>query len=266
MTTPDSKLTVRTATQEFRVRRRTVRRLLRDGSVIGAEPVGSGREWLIPRQSLERLGLEPRATPASGARRWPLAAAAAVAAVIAILVVAIAVTSDDDSTVAATPENAASTSPAGEPDGADVDSTSTTSAPSTTSPSTTSTSTTVAPLPIGPPAPPSTTESPDPSTAPEPVPTPTPADSGDSGDSPNTDGQGTHEVVAGDNLWAIASHELQAQDPDASEADVFQYWQAVIDANADQLIEAGNPDLILPGQQITLPSTSIVGGPVAASP
>lgn len=299
MTTPDPKLTVRTATQEFRVRRRTMRRLLRDGSVIGAERVGSGREWLIPRQSLIRIGLEPRRGSSTVARRWPLIAVC-LAAVVAILAVGITVTDDDDGTVATAPDNAASSSTGGD----DQDEASSGAAPddaddvTAASPggesSTTTTSATASSSPIGPPAHP-TTSSPDddgqsgdletgsdtadndPSEDHTADSDPTDNDSADegsrdsatddaAGDSPNATDRGQHEVVAGDNLWTIAAQTLRAQTPDASDADVIPYWQAVIDANADQLVDAGNPDLILPGQVLTLPSTSIVGGPVAASP
>lgn len=97
--------------------------------------------------------------------------------------------------------------------------TSTTAAPTTT---------TTAPAPA-----------PEPDPAPDPAPAPTPA--------------GQYTVVTGDNFWDIAEATVLEAQPDASQAQVTSYWLELIDANADQLVEAGNADLILPGQVFELP-------------
>ena len=34
---------------------------------------------------------------------------------------------------------------------------------------------------------------------------------------------------------------------------IAAYWRVVIEANLDRLVEPGNPDLIMPGQEIVLP-------------
>jgi nucleoid-associated protein YgaU len=34
---------------------------------------------------------------------------------------------------------------------------------------------------------------------------------------------------------------------------VGRYWRRLIDANRDRLVDPGNPDLLLPGQELVLP-------------
>ena len=41
--------------------------------------------------------------------------------------------------------------------------------------------------------------------------------------------------------------------PEAAERTVTRYWRALIDANRANLVDSGNPDLFVPGQQLTLP-------------
>lgn len=63
---------------------------------------------------------------------------------------------------------------------------------------------------------------------------------------------------SGDSLWSIAEDTL-LDDPrrtEVSEQEVAEYWRVLIEANTDRLVEPGNPDLILPGQEFILPPTS----------
>ncbi len=64
---------------------------------------------------------------------------------------------------------------------------------------------------------------------------------------------GVHAVVAGDHLWGIAANHLEATvGRSVTEDEICQYWIRVIDANRDS-IRSGDPDLIYPNEQITLP-------------
>ena len=69
-------------------------------------------------------------------------------------------------------------------------------------------------------------------------------------------------LLEDDDVWEImlnAPEEtlLDERDGEASTAisdeDIAGYWRILIAANQDRLIEPGNPDLILPGQELTLP-------------
>jgi nucleoid-associated protein YgaU len=63
-------------------------------------------------------------------------------------------------------------------------------------------------------------------------------------------------VVVGDNLWTIAKGHLAATRgrPAAtlSDREVAAYWLKVVDANRQRL-RSRDPDLIYPGEQVTLP-------------
>jgi len=82
--------------------------------------------------------------------------------------------------------------------------------------------------------------------------------------SPGEDGEGgapaapptvQHTVVIGESFWAIAEHEVgQMAGGTPTEAQVASYWRVLIDVNADNLVQAGNPNLIHPGQVLDLPS------------
>ena len=67
------------------------------------------------------------------------------------------------------------------------------------------------------------------------------------------------KVVTGDSFWSIAEQVVTSVQPDASLATITSYWSSLVDANVDQLAQAGNADLILPGQVFTLPP--FPGGP-----
>lgn len=58
----------------------------------------------------------------------------------------------------------------------------------------------------------------------------------------------TYRVQPGDSLWAIAARALG----DASTDAVDGYWRAIYEANRDVVGE--DPDLIFPGQTLTIPA------------
>lgn len=61
-------------------------------------------------------------------------------------------------------------------------------------------------------------------------------------------------VAPGESFWAIADEHLQdTWERAVTEGEVAAYWKVLIDANVDRLVEPGNPDLLYPGQVLTLP-------------
>ena len=65
---------------------------------------------------------------------------------------------------------------------------------------------------------------------------------------------GTVVVEPGDHLWKISQTELARRLGRAARPDeVAPYWLSVIDANRGSL-HSGDPDLIYPGELITLPA------------
>ena len=67
--------------------------------------------------------------------------------------------------------------------------------------------------------------------------------------------QSEWEVRPGDHLWSVAEHVLERGGVGStSDGAVAAYWRRLIVANADRLADPGNPDLILPGQVLTLPT------------
>jgi DNA-binding SARP family transcriptional activator len=69
-------------------------------------------------------------------------------------------------------------------------------------------------------------------------------------------------VEAGDGFWAIAEEQVEAQLGHAATDDQIRpYWEALIDANHDQLADPANPNLLFTGQHLAL-----VGPPAAARP
>lgn len=59
-------------------------------------------------------------------------------------------------------------------------------------------------------------------------------------------------VKKGDHLWKISARHLTEVAPDVR---VAPYWREVVDLNTPRL-RSGDPDLIYPGEEIELPSTS----------
>ena len=61
-------------------------------------------------------------------------------------------------------------------------------------------------------------------------------------------------VRPGDHLWGLAERDVAAHvggTPD--EATVQRHWASVVEANRDRLVVPGDPDLVLPDQQLLLP-------------
>jgi nucleoid-associated protein YgaU len=63
-------------------------------------------------------------------------------------------------------------------------------------------------------------------------------------------------VEAGDSLWSIAEEVVRTARPDSAQRNVTRYWRALVDANRAHLVDPGNPDLLVPGQQLALPPFS----------
>ena len=76
------------------------------------------------------------------------------------------------------------------------------------------------------------------------------------GGNTRSDERQPYEVASGDNLWAIArAHLSKARSGGSGEPtnrEVADYWVRVVEANLHGL-RSGNPDLIYPGEEITLP-------------
>ncbi|MEJ7846299.1 MAG: hypothetical protein WKF93_11710 [Acidimicrobiales bacterium] len=123
----------------------------------------------------------------------------------------------------------------------------TTAAPTTVAPTTAVPSTTVAPsTPLAPP----TTDAPSATGTP-------PSSMDEAGPSGTDDGGSTTAEVAaqsGDSMWSITEQVLEERlDRAPTTAEIAQVWNLVLEANADQLPEPGNPDLIYVGQTVFVP-------------
>jgi hypothetical protein len=77
---------------------------------------------------------------------------------------------------------------------------------------------------------------------PAPGPPPAPARSGDV------------TVEVGDSFWSIAAEEMaQRTGAPPSERQIVPYWRQLIEHNRVVLVDPGNPDLLYPGQVVSLP-------------
>ena len=78
------------------------------------------------------------------------------------------------------------------------------------------------------------------------------------GGRPSLNRDDTVIVMNGDSIWSIAEETLEDVwgRSDLTEEQIADYWRILIDANEDRLVDPGNPDLILPGQELVLPPTS----------
>jgi hypothetical protein len=72
------------------------------------------------------------------------------------------------------------------------------------------------------------------------------------------DGPDVHVVVSGESFWSIAESRLVRAGQPTDDATVAAYWRCLVGANLDRLVVEGEPDLILPGQELIVP-------PIAAS-
>lgn len=64
---------------------------------------------------------------------------------------------------------------------------------------------------------------------------------------------GEHTVAPGESFWSIAE---DVAGEGASLEAVTSVWVDLLAANADRLVEPGNPDLIVPGQVLVLPGSA----------
>lgn len=61
-------------------------------------------------------------------------------------------------------------------------------------------------------------------------------------------------VEVGDSFWSIAADELtERHGAPPSERQIDPYWRRLIEHNRTVLVDPGNPDLLYPGQVVTLP-------------
>ena len=61
-------------------------------------------------------------------------------------------------------------------------------------------------------------------------------------------------VEIGDSFWSIAAEELAQQGgAPPSDRQIVPYWRRLIEHNRAVLVDPGNPDLIYPGQVLSLP-------------
>ena len=77
-------------------------------------------------------------------------------------------------------------------------------------------------------------------------------------DTRSSNGDDAWIVESGDSLWTIAQETLEDHSSGVSfsEEEIADYWRTLIAANEDRLVEPGNPDFILPGQELILPPTT----------
>lgn len=69
------------------------------------------------------------------------------------------------------------------------------------------------------------------------------------------DPAGEWDVESGDHFWHIAEQTLlEAWGRPPTDREIAPYWRQLIDANRDRLRPPGDPDLIHPGQHLTIPA------------
>jgi hypothetical protein len=70
-----------------------------------------------------------------------------------------------------------------------------------------------------------------------------------------------HLVRSGESFWAIAGDTLAEEFGRApEESETSEYWERLVDANRDRLIDRDNADLIFPGQRLVLPTVGPSAG------
>ena len=61
-------------------------------------------------------------------------------------------------------------------------------------------------------------------------------------------------VEPGDSFWSIATDTVSPPEPGGPDHRlVAGYWRRLVEANRSRLIDPGNPDLLVPGQELVLP-------------
>ena len=73
-------------------------------------------------------------------------------------------------------------------------------------------------------------------------------------------GAGEHLVVAGESFWTIAERSVSERlGRPPTEVETAAHWRRLVDANRDRLVDHDNPDLIFPGQVLTVPPPGSIG-------
>lgn len=68
-------------------------------------------------------------------------------------------------------------------------------------------------------------------------------------------GPGRWVVAPGDHLWSVAETTLaRAWGWPPTDAEIDPYWREVVEANRARLLDPANPDLVRPGQALTVPA------------
>jgi hypothetical protein len=60
-------------------------------------------------------------------------------------------------------------------------------------------------------------------------------------------------VEAGDSFWSIAAETLAEAGQAPTDRRVIGYWRRLVEANRGRLLDPGNPDLLVPGQELAVP-------------
>jgi nucleoid-associated protein YgaU len=60
-------------------------------------------------------------------------------------------------------------------------------------------------------------------------------------------------VEAGDSFWSIAAEAVATAADVPSDRQVTGYWRRLVEANRSRLLDPGNADLLVPGQELLLP-------------
>lgn len=62
-------------------------------------------------------------------------------------------------------------------------------------------------------------------------------------------------LAAGDHLWSVAERALtDAWSRAPSEGELAPFWEQLVEANRDRLADPSNPDLVFPGEVVTVPA------------
>jgi nucleoid-associated protein YgaU len=142
----------------------------------------------------------------------------------------------------------------------------TTATPTTATP-TTATPTTATPTTATPTEREATETTDDPATESMPtesMPTESMATAGVTPDDPTLAAATTYTVIAGDHLWGIARRRVGVVlGVEPSSAEIAPYWRRVIVANTPTL-RSGDPNLIFPGETLTLPE--VESAPMESNP
>jgi nucleoid-associated protein YgaU len=60
-------------------------------------------------------------------------------------------------------------------------------------------------------------------------------------------------VEAGDSFWSIAAETVAPAGDARDDRRVIGYWRRLVEVNRGRLLDPGNPDMLVPGQELVLP-------------